>query len=66
MRLIKTEEEFLECYEIENHEVSNYDEMPKKYPFYMYISDGCDGLCYKALYSEDLDEMVSRLECVVL
>lgn len=64
MQLIRNEEEFLECYEIESQEVSNHDELPKKYPFYMYISDGCDGLCYKALYVEDLKDMITKLEGV--
>lgn len=62
MYLIKSKEQFKEHYT-----VYNCDEMPKKYPFYMYtFTDNRNRSHYKALYAEDLNEMVSRLECVVL
>lgn len=64
MRLIRNEEEFLESGEIHYKEVYNYDELPEKYPFYMYTYDGGDGVYYKALYIEELKNMITKLEGV--
>lgn len=40
----------------------NYDEIPKRFPCYVYTYDAGDGVYYKALYVEDLENMLTKLK----
>lgn len=69
MKLIKSRREFFAYFStngIPLWSVYDSNNPPTKYPFYMYTYEGGDGTYYKTLYVEDLNEMVSKLECVVL
>lgn len=60
MYLIKDEEEFKKY--VTEDTYYNYDEIPEQFPCYVYTYDGGDGIYYKALYSEDLENMLTKLK----